>query len=356
MKNLELLKKYVDAAAPSGYEKEARIVMKEHLSQKDIPCEQDNLGSLIAKIGDHGPKIMLAGHLDEIGFMVTKIDDNGYISFTPLGGWWGQVMLAQQMDVVTRDGKRHRAIIGAKPPHMLSVEERAKPVAIDKMFLDLGVSSKEEVEALNISIGDYVVPYCEFQTMGNEKYMLAKAWDNRVGCYIASEVILRLKDEALENQVYAVGTVQEEVGLRGAKTAAHMINPDIGISLDVGLAADMPGLESEVFKGKLGDGPLITLFDSSMIGHRDLRDFIVDVAKENDIKFQFAGLKAGGTDAGEMHKAHNGAPSIAIGLATRYIHSNVGIIHYDDIENAIVLLTKVVKKLNEDTVKEITFK
>lgn len=355
MKNLELIKEYVNAAAPTGYEKEAFDVMKKHL---DGHCELsgDNLGSIIGKIGSTGPTIMIAGHLDEIGFMVTKIDDNGYISFSPLGGWWGQVMLAQQMDVVDKTGKRHIAVIGAKPPHMLSVEERSKPVQMEKMFLDLGVSSREEVEKLGICVGDFVVPRCEFSHMGNEKYMLAKAWDNRIGCYIASEVLIRLKAAKLDNQVYAVGTVQEEVGCRGAKTTAHMINPDISFSLDVGLAADMPGLEGEMFNTKLGCGPLVTLFDSSMIGHRDLREFVLNVAEENKIPYQFAGLKAGGTDAGPMHLAHNGAPSLAVGIATRYIHSNVGILHYDDVENAIELLVAVIKKLDDKSVKEITFK
>ncbi len=355
MKNIDLLKKYTDAAAPSGFEKEAYAVMEEHVKDYCDELSKDNLGSLISvkKSNENDPKVMIAGHLDEIGFMITKIDDNGYLYFTTLGGWWSQVMLAQRMDVVSRDGKRHVGIIGAKPVHSLAPEERTKPVDMKNMFIDLGVKNKEEVEKLGIEIGDFVVPHCEFKQMGNEKYLLAKAWDNRIGCYIAAEVLIRLHKEKLNVNLYAVGTVQEEVGCRGGTTTANIVNPDIGFALDVGMAGDYPGTEADHFPGKLGDGPLVTLFDAGMIAHQGLKNFVVDVAKEKSIDFQFAGLKGGGTDGGPMHKAHDGAPTLYIGLATRYIHSNVGIIHYDDIENAIVLLVETIKKLDKETVEKI---
>lgn len=355
MKNLDLLKKYVDAAAPAGFEGEAFKVMEEHLAGSYDELIRDNLGSLIAvkKSSEDAPRVMIAGHLDEIGFMVTKIEDRGYLKFTTLGGWWGQVMLSQRMDVVDSTGKRHVAVIGSTPPHSLTPEERAKPANINSMYLDLGVSSKEEVEALGISVGDFVVPYCDFSTMGNEKFLLAKAWDNRIGCYIAAEVMIRLKKENLNVNLYSVGTVQEEVGTRGAITSSNIVNPDIGIALDVGLAADMPGTEKSDFPCTLGKGPLVTLFDAGLIAHQGLKNFIVDVAKEKSIDFQYAGLKGGGTDGGPMHRAHDGAPSICIGIATRYIHSNVGIIHYDDVENAIELIVEVVKKLDKESVEKI---
>lgn len=355
MKNLDIIENYVNAAAPSGFEEQAFHVMYDHLNGHADSIIKDNLGSLIAskKGTSEGPKILLAGHLDEIGFLVTHIDVNGYIYFQTLGGWWSQVMLAQQVDVVNSKNIRYTGVIGAKPPHMLTQEERNKTVEISTMFIDLGVSNKDEVLALGIKPGDFVVPKCQFQTMSNEKYLLAKAFDNRIGCYIASEVMIRLKNEKHDNILYTVGNVQEEVGLRGAKTTVNVVKPDLGFSVDVGIATDMPGLENIKVKGELGKGPLITIFDASMIAHRGLRDFVIDVADENNIPFQYASLAGGGTDAGAIHTALEGVPSLSIAIATRYIHSNVSIVHYDDVEYCIELLINIVKKVNNDNLNEI---
>lgn len=357
--NLELLKAYTDAAAPSGFEKEAYDVMESHIKDYSDEISRDNLGSLIAtkKCGkENAPRVMLAGHLDEIGFMITKIDDNGFMKFQPLGGWWTQVMLSQKMDVVNSKGERFTAVIGSKPPHVLSEDERNKPMAMTNMYLDIGVSSKDEVEKLGITIGDFVVPHCDFEQMANEKFLLAKAWDNRLGCFIVGEVFRRLASEDVNIDMYGVGTVQEEVGCRGAQTSANKINPDIGIALDVGIAGDSPGHENETFQPKLGSGPLITLFDRGMVAHRGLRDFVINTAKENKIDFQYAGLNGGSTDGAAIHMAHDGAPTLYVGIATRYIHSNVGVIHYDDVESAIELIVQVLKKLNRESVSEITYK
>lgn len=357
--DLKMLKMYTDAAAPSGYEKEAYDVMKNHIEEHSDELSRDNLGSLIAlkkaSVAD-APKIMLAGHLDEIGFMVTKIDDNGFIKFQPLGGWWGQVMLSQKMEVVNAKGERFISVIGSKPPHSLSEAERNKPMDISNMYLDLGVASKEEVEKLGICVGDFVVPYCEFTTMANEKYLLAKAWDNRLGCYIVGEVFKRINKDDLKIDMYGVGTVQEEVGCRGAKTTANMINPDLAIAIDVGIAGDSPGHENETFQPKLGGGPLVTLYDGEMISHRGLRQYVINIANENKIDFQYAGLNRGTTDGSAIHVAHDGAPTLYVGIATRYIHSNVGVIHYDDVESTIELLVQLILKLNKESVSEITYK
>src|SRR5699024_8717957 len=163
--------------------------------------------------------------LDEVGFMVTRIDDNGFISFQTIGGWWSQVMLAQRVTITTKDGDV-TGVIGSKPPHILSPEARKKPVDIKEMFIDIGASSREEAE-------DSIVPDFEFTPLKNEKMLLAKAWDNRIGCAIAIEVLKQLQNESHPNTVYGVGTVQEEVGLRGAKTSAHLIQPDLAFGVDV---------------------------------------------------------------------------------------------------------------------------
>lgn len=179
---------------------------------------------------------MVAGHLDEVGFMVTKIDDRGFISFQTVEIWWSQVMLAQRVTITTRKGEEVIGVIGSKPPHILPVEARNKIVDIKAMFIDIGATSKEEALRRGVLPGDMVTPYFEFNVMRNDKHLLAKAWDNRIGCAIAIDVLRALKDEQHPNIVYGVGNVQEEVGLRGAKTSTHKIEPDIGFAVDVGIA------------------------------------------------------------------------------------------------------------------------
>ena len=194
---LMMLKELTDAKGIPGNEREPREVMKKYIEPFADEIEQDGLGSLIAKKTgeENGPKIMVAGHLDEVGFMVSKIDDKGFLSFQTVGGWWSQVMLAQRVTIVTRKGDTVTGVIGSKPPHILSPEARKKPVDIKDMFIDVGATSKEEAMEWGILPGDMVVPYFEFTVMNNEKYLLAKAWDNRIGCAIAIDVMKALKDE-----------------------------------------------------------------------------------------------------------------------------------------------------------------
>ncbi len=350
---LQMLKDLTDANGISGFEKEARDVMKSYISPYADSIETDHIGSLIAKkVGNEaGPKIMIAGHLDEIGFMVTTIDDKGFLRFQTIGGWWGQVMLAQRVTIMTKKGNV-AGVIGSKPPHVLSPEARKKPVDIKDMFIDVGASSKEEAAEFGIMPGDAVVPVCEFTVMKNEKLLMAKAWDNRIGCAIAIDVLKQLQGQEHPNVVYGVGTVQEEVGLRGAKTSAHAVQPDIGFGVDVGIGADTPGTKGE---GTLGKGPQIILFDASMIPHKDLRDIVIQTADENQIPYQYDSIAGGGTDSGSIHLTANGVPALSITVATRYIHTHAGILHRDDYENTVKLLVEVIKKLDADTVKQLTF-
>ncbi|MFZ3576345.1 M42 family metallopeptidase [Virgibacillus sp. DJP39] len=351
---LTMFKDLTDAKGIPGNEKEARDVMERYIKPFADEVFTDNLGSLIAKkSGDeNGPKIMVAGHLDEIGFMITRIDDKGFVYFQTVGGWWSQVMLAQRVTIMTSKGDV-TGIIGSQPPHILSPEARKKPVDIKDMFIDIGASSKEEVLEFGVKPGDSVVPYFEFTQMENEKMLLAKAWDNRIGCAIAIEVLKQLKDVDHPNVVYGVGTVQEEVGLRGAKTSANTIKPDIGFAVDVGIAGDMPGVSDKDADSKLGEGPQIILYDASMVSHKGVRDFIIDTADEHSIPYQYASIAGGGTDSGSIHLTANGVPSLSITIATRYIHSHAAILHRDDFDNAVKLIVEAIKKLDRNKVKEI---
>src|SRR5690625_1902171 len=351
---LTMLKDLTDANGISGNEKEARDVMEKYIKPYADDVYTDHLGSLIAKkSGDtNGPKIMVAGHLDEVGFMITRIDKNGFLYFQTIGGWWNQVMLAQRVTIMTKKGNL-TGVIGSKPPHILTAEQRKKPVEIKDMFIDIGASSKEEAESFGVRPGDSVVPYFEFTQMKNEKMLLAKAWDNRIGCAIAIDVLKRLDKEKHPNIVYGVGTVQEEVGLRGARTSAHMIQPDIAFGVDVGIAGDTPGVSDKDADSKLGDGPQIILYDASMVSHKGVRDLVVETAEENDIPFQYASMAGGGTDSGAIHLTADGVPTLSITIAPRYIHSHAAMLHRDDFEHAVQLLVEVIKKIDNDMLEKI---
>jgi len=353
---LMMFKELTEAKGISGNEKEAREVMKKYISPYATEVFTDNLGSLIAKkVGqEDGPKVMVAGHLDEIGLMITRIDKNGFLYFQTIGGWWSQVMLAQRVTVCTEKGDLV-GVIGSKPPHIMPAAARTKPYEIKDMFIDIGATSKEEAESFGVRPGDSVVPYFEFQPMKNEKLLLAKAWDNRIGCAIAIEVLKQLEDVDHPNVVYGVGTVQEEVGLRGAKTSTHMIEPAIGFAVDTGIAGDTPGISPTDADSKIGEGPQIIIYDASMVSHKGLRDFVLKTAEDNEIPYQYASIAAGGTDSGSIHLTANGVPALSIGIATRYIHSHAGIIHEDDFDHAVKLIVEVIKQLDKDTVHEITY-
>ncbi|WHZ56761.1 M42 family metallopeptidase [Metabacillus hrfriensis] len=353
---LQMLKDLTDAKGIPGNEREPREVMRKYITAYADEVTTDGLGSLIAKKTgkEGGPKIMVAGHLDEVGFMVTQIDDKGFLRFQTVGGWWSQVMLAQRVTITTKKGDV-TGVIGSKPPHILPPEMRKKPVDIKDMFIDIGASSREEAMEFGVLPGDQIVPYFEFTVMNNEKMLLAKAWDNRIGCAIAIDVLKGLKDAEHPNVVYGVGTIQEEVGLRGARTSAHAIQPDIGFGVDVGIAGDTPGISEKEASSKMGEGPQIILYDASMVSHKGLRDFVVGVADELSIPYQFDAIAGGGTDSGAIHMTANGVPALSITIATRYIHSHAAMLHRDDYENAVKLITEVIKRLDEETVKTITF-
>jgi endoglucanase len=337
-----------------GQEKEVRDYMLDAMNPFADSVETDNLGSVIAKkVGqEDGPRIMVAGHMDEVGFMVTKITDEGYVKFLPAGGWWSQVMLAQQMEITTSNGDRIRGVIGAKAPHILTEEERKKPMKMDDMYLDIGVDDKEEAEKLSIKTGDMITPYIESVELSNKKYLLGKAWDNRVGCAAAIETLKTFSKKDHPNIYYGVGTVQEEVGLRGAGTSAYRVNPDIGIAVDTTIAYDFPGGDKET---KLGEGVGIMIADSSMVGHKGMRDFVINACEENDIPYQLTSLKRGGTDGGKIHLSRSGVPTVALALPVRYLHSHTSIVHEGDYENLLKLLEVLVSTLDKDAVEKITF-
>ncbi len=353
---LKMLKELTDARAISGNERESRKVMKSYIETYADEVMMDGLGSLVAKkIGDaNGPKVMIAGHLDELGFMVTKISDKGFIYFQPIGGWLTHVMPAQRVTVMTSKGDIV-GIIGSKPPHIVSADARKKAPDMTEMFVDIGASSREEAIEWGVRQGDSIVPDFPFTVMKNEKMLMAKAWDNRIGCAVAIGVLKQLQTENHPNIVYGVGTVQEEVGLRGAKTSAHLIQPDIAFALDVAIPVDTPNVTDKEALAHLGAGPHIMLYDSLLVSHKELREFVISVAEELNIPYGFDIMPGGSTDGGSIHLTGSGVPTITLTVPVRYIHSHASIIHRDDYENTVKLLVEVIKRLDIEKVKGITY-
>lgn len=356
-KESQLLIDLVTARGVPGNEEEVREVFVKHAEKSADEILQDGLGSIIAKKEGptEAPKIMFAGHLDEVGFMVSSITDEGFIKFQTLGGWWGQVLLGHQVEIKTRNDDLVHGVIGCKPPHVLSEEARKKPYKIEDMFIDVGASSKEELTDWGVRPGDMIVPYSPYRRMNDSKFLVAKAWDNRIGLAVALKVFENIKKEDLVNTIYAVGNVQEEVGLRGAKTASNVIEPDLSFALDTGTAGDTPGMKPEEADSKLGKGPQIIIYDASMIAHKGLRDFVINIAEELKIPFQYTVITGGGTDAGSQHVSGQGVPSLAITVPTRYLHSHSSIIHEDDFKNTVKLVEEVIRRLDKDTVDNIIF-
>lgn len=352
-KTLKWLKQIAEIPGVSGFEQRVKQLMVEKIKADDII--QDKLGSVIfTKQGRaQSPKIMLAGHMDEIGFMVKHITPEGFLKFTTIGGWWEQVMLGQRVTVLTAKGDIP-GVIGSKPPHILTPEERKKVVPKKEMYIDIGAQDEKEArEVLGVRPGDAVVPYSEFTAMANPKFLMCKAWDNRIGCAIIADVLERLNKIEHPNTVYGVGTVQEEVGLRGAQTSANAINPDIAFAVDTCVAGDTPGVTADQATSKLGKGVAIAIYDASMIPHVALRDYVIDIAEQEKISYQLEFTEGGGTDAGKIHLHAVGVPSLVLSIPTRYIHSHNSIIHQDDYEAAVNLLLSVILRLNETKYKEL---
>ncbi|MFC4022489.1 M42 family metallopeptidase [Oceanobacillus longus] len=346
---LDLFKNLTELQGAPGNEHPVRSFMKNELEKYSDEIIQDNLGGVFGVKRGEGPRVMVAGHMDEVGFMVTQITDNGMIRFQTLGGWWSQVMLAQRVQVMTANGPVI-GVIGSIPPHLLTDAQRSKPMEIKNMLIDIGADDREDAEKIGVKPGDSIVPLTPFEPMANNKKILAKAWDNRYGCGLSIELMKELQNETLPNHLYSGATVQEEVGLRGSKVAANMINPDIFYALDASPANDASG-DKKAF-GQLGKGALLRIFDRTMITHKGIREFVLDTAESHDIPYQYF-ISQGGTDAGSVHHSNEGVPSAVIGICSRYIHTSASIIHVDDYAAAKELLVRLVKTTDQNTLDQI---
>lgn len=351
---LELLKELTEANGIPGYEAPIREVARKHLEPLG-ELSQDKTGSVICKTAgsSDSPKVMLAGHMDEIGFMVKHVTKEGFLHFLPLGGWFDQVLLGQRVVIKTRD-EEVVGVIGAKPPHLLPADQRSKVVKKQEMYIDIGASSKEEVEEAGVRPGDPAIPRADFVPLANGKTYMAKAFDDRVGLAVVISALRELQEGETPNTVYGVATVQEEVGLRGATTSVRAVDPDVAIVLESDIAGDVPGIKPEESSVKIGKGPTVLIYDARMIPNLKLRDFLLDTAEELEIPVQLSYVEGGATDGAAIHMHNTGVPTVVIGVAARHIHSDSSIIHRDDFDNAVKLLVEVLKRLDSKTVAGFT--
>lgn len=352
---LELLREITELDGPSGYEASVGRYVAEILAEVgDIT--RDNLGSVICrKPGDAAePRVMLAGHMDEIGFMVKLVTKEGFVKFAPLGGWWSQVLLAQRVRILTSKGPVI-GVVGSKPPHLLRENKRNEVVEMADMFIDVGATDKEQAqEAFGILPGDPIVPDSAFVQMSDEEMLLGKAWDDRAGVAMFIETLQQLREGGHPNTVYGVGTVQEEVGLRGAQTAADAVAPHVALIAETAIAGDMPGIEEHESPVKMGQGPVIYVLDGSMIPNLRLRDLAIQTCQQEGLPYQTTVLERGGTDGGRIHVYARGVPSLVLGVPTRHIHSHAGLMHLRDYQQCVQLMTALCRKLDAATVASLT--
>lgn len=357
-KAIDVLKKMTESFGPSGFERETTHIISEYMRAYSDKVIADKLGSVVfvAKGEIERPHVLLAGHVDEVGFVVAGIDKTtGFLSFNPLGGWWDQVLLSQRVIIRTEKGDLH-GVIAAKPPHLLTDEERKKVVERKNMYIDVGAMSGKEAAELGVKIGDPVVPWSPFSIVRDGKIAMGKAFDDRVGAFVMMEMIRRMKEKKAKhpNTIYGAATVQEEVGLRGAQTVAHLVDPDVALVLEIDISGDVPDIKPFEAPAKMGKGPSLITYDKSMIPNQPLKEFIIKTAKETGIPLQLSQVAAGGTDAGRIHLNRAGCPSAVISVPTRHIHSHVGLLSLDDLENAVNLVIAVVKGLDKTTVDSFT--
>jgi len=348
---IALLKELTEAHAVPGHKDEVRAIFVDELGETG-ELSTDNNGSVFCESGQ-GPRVLVAGHMDEVGFLVQAITPDGFLLLVPVGGWWEHTLLAQRVEVLTRAGTKVLGVIGSRPPHFLPEAQRRQLMGIDQMFIDVGAASgRQAVEEFGISLGDPVAPWSPFTPLAAEGLYMAKAFDNRVGMAAVIQAGKRLAATGHPNRLVLAGTVQEEVGLRGARTAAVQVQPNVAIVLEGPPADDTPGFARAEAQGRLGGGVQIRMFDPSAIMNPRLARFAIKVAEAEGIPYQIAVRRSGGTDAGSIHLSNEGIPCVVLGVPARYIHSHNAVIDLDDYLHLVALTTAMVRRLDDETVDE----
>ena len=340
-----LLKKLAELHGVSGSEGEIARFVEVEIEQYVDEIKTDKMGNLIATKHGKNPSVMVAAHLDEIGLMVKHIDDEGFMRFSTIGGWFDQTLLNQRVVLHPESGGVY-GVIGSKPPHKMKKEERDKIVKSEDMFIDVGAKSKEEVEQMGLSIGTPVSIDRHFVELKNER-VTCKAFDNRAGVAILIEALKRVNTEF---EVYAVGTVQEEVGLKGARTSAFALDPDVAIATDVDIAGGHPGIEKKDTTVEIDKGPVITVSDAAgrgIITPPSVLKWLKETASYYNIDYQLSVSEGGMTDGAIIHLTRSGIPTGVIGVPTRYIHSPVELVSLKDIDKSAELVARAIERVGD---------
>lgn len=332
---MELLKKLVETPGIAGREEQVRALVKNELIPLVDTVQVDTIGNVIGvKRGKGGKKVMISAHMDEIGFIVSHIEDKGFLRLNPVGGFDPRTLVAQRVKVHGRKELFGVLMPGVKPVHIMTPEEAKTPLKLTDFFVDLGLN-KEQVEKL-VTVGDPVTLHRDFVEIGDN--VSSKAMDDRAGVWVMLEALRQLEQH--EADIYAVASVQEEVGLRGAVAGAYGIRPDLGVALDVTLALDVPGGSKHIQVTALGEGTAIKIMDSASISNYKLVQFMRDLAQREEISYQMEILPRGGTDAGAIERSQSGCPVITLSVPTRYVHSNVETLNKSDLAASAKLLAK----------------
>jgi putative aminopeptidase FrvX len=341
----ENLEKLSNACGVTGREEEVRNFMIKLIKPCVDEITVDRLENVIAikKGKKNKPKIMLAAHMDEVGLMVKTVTKEGFLKFAKMGGIDDRILLAQKVIVNTQKGPL-QGIIGSKPPHIQKEEERKKIVTYDKLFIDIGAENQKDAANMGVKVGDAVSFDVKYAKLGKD-VVTGKAFDDRVGCAIMIEALKQIG--STDCTICAVGTVQEEVGLRGAATATFGVDPDVGIALDVTIAGDVPGVSEFDTSLKMGQGPVLTVADSGLITHPKMLRLLLDTAEESKIAHQLETGLPGSTDAARMSLTRQGVPSGTVSIATRYIHSPVGMLSLKDAKNCAKLTAAAIQKIQK---------
>ena len=344
-KSLTFLKKLMSTPSPSGYEREAQDVVREEIKGFCDKVERDTHGNQIGIINPEGrPRVMLSGHIDEIGFMVKYIDDEGYLYFAPVGGWDPQISQGQRVVILTDKGPI-KGVIGKKPIHLMTEEDRKKVVQIKDQWIDIGAKDKKEAESI-VKVGDYAVVDVQFEELMGD-LVVSRGFDDKSGAFVVAETLRLLQDKDFEAGVYGVTSVQEEIGLRGAKTSAYHINPDIGIAIDVTFSTDCPTLEKKLVGDiKIGGGPVIARGPNI---NPKVERLLIQTAEEEGIPYQLEGAnRATGTDANAIQITRGGIAAGLVSIPNRYMHTPCEIVSLSDLENVAKLLAGFIRRLTPE--------
>jgi putative aminopeptidase FrvX len=337
-----LLEKLSNAHGISGWEGSVQQIVRDEIAPYVDDVRIDGFGNLIATKNGVKPSIMIGAHADEIGLMVKYIEDKGFIRFIRIGGWFDQTLLNQRVIIHTKLGPIY-GVVGSKPPHAMKEEERKKPIESRDMFIDIGCQSKKEVEDLSIVAGTPISIDRTFAPLQGDR-VTGKAFDNRAGLVVMIEALKRTK---AKSTIYLVATVQEEIGLKGAKVSAFDLNPDIALATDVTVPGDHPGIEMKDAPLEMGKGPVVVVADASgrgILTAPKVIDWLTNTAKEFDIPIQLEASDGGGTtDGNAIQTTRSGIMTGVLSVATRYIHSPVEVLSLNDIEQAAELVAKAME-------------